>query len=129
MVKCWNCKHLITAYSGKTVYEKRFENLLIELLRRRYGTARIDLYYWADRGRFYDFSVLIDNLETNTSDFTQYTREFNNQFFNFIKNFIEQANRTAHSIDIIEDPDNLEKIRDMVNQYCLLLCEVIRRIR
>ena len=107
---------------------KLFENLLIELLRARYGTTRVDLYYWADRRRFHDFSVLIENLEDNIGDFAEYTREFNAQFFTFIRSFAEQSNRTAHSIDIIEDPDALEKTKDLINQYCLLLCIVISRL-
>jgi len=107
---------------------KLFENLLIELLRKKYGTSRIDLYYWSEKARFHDFSILIDNLSQNVADFRSYTSQFDQPFFTFIKNFKEQANRTAHSIDIIENPDDIEKMKSLVNQYCTLLCNVIRMI-
>lgn len=107
---------------------KLFENLVIELLRAKYGTSRIDLYYWAAKGRFHDFGVLIENLEQNVGDFASYTSAFDNNFFQLIKNFKEQANRSAHSIDIIENPDDLVKIKPQINQHCNLLCDVIRRV-
>ena len=108
---------------------KLFENLLIEVLRSRYGTSNINLYYWPERRRFHDFSVLIENLSQNVSDFTSYTSQFDQHFFAFINDFKEQANSTAHSIDIIEDPDIIDKMKDLLNQYCNLLCDVIGRIK
>jgi len=108
---------------------KLFENLLIELLRTKYGTSRIDLYYNESKRRFNDFSVLIKNLSDNVSEFQMYTLEFNNYFFNFLDNFREQANRTAHSIDIIEDHDKIDELSTSINHYCTLLCDVIRRIQ
>lgn len=107
---------------------KLFESLLIELLRVKFGTTQIDMYYWADRGRFHDFSILIENLENNVGDFRQYTSSFNQDFFTFLKNFRERASNAAHSIDILLTPNNIDKIKDMVNHNLALLCNVIGSI-
>ena len=107
---------------------KLFENLLIEMLRVRYGTTNIDLYYWEDKGRFHDFSVLTENLESRISDFRSYTDAFDQRFFDFLKSFREQANRPAHSIDILTDPNDFENKKSEINHYASLLCDVIRRI-
>lgn len=108
---------------------KLFENLLIELLRTKYGVSRIELYYDTSRGRFNDFSILINNLKDNIDDFQIYTQEFDQEFFNFLNEFREHANRTAHSIDIIENNTRIENKANYINHYCQLLCDVIRRIR
>ena len=42
---------------------KLFENLIIDILRRKYGTSELALYYDPSRGKFHDFSVLIRNLD------------------------------------------------------------------
>ena len=107
---------------------KLFENLLIELLRRKYGTARVEIYFNTAESRFNDFSVLITNLSNNVRDFSSYTSGFDQSFFNFLSNFREQANRTAHSIDIIEDFQRIEKLANLINQYCDLICGVIGKI-
>jgi hypothetical protein len=100
------------------------------LLRKKYGTSRINRYYNpSQEGRFLDFSILIDNLDNNRRDFAQYTSSFDNAFFDFIRNKIrKQANANAHSMHIIDDPNEIENIRNETDQYCRILCDVIRII-
>jgi hypothetical protein len=107
---------------------KLFENLVIELLRTRYGTAELPLYYDANRGRFQDFSILLDNLRGKSADFRQYTTGIDDHFFSFITDLRERANSNAHSIDVIREPKYFEDNKDMLNQYIVLLCDVHRRI-
>jgi hypothetical protein len=106
---------------------KLFENFLVEILRKKYSTTRIDQYYDINQGRFKDFSILIENLEKNITDFNSITQGLDQAFFDFLKTFKDQANRNTHPIDIIED---FKKISDLttLNQYCVFLCDVIRRI-
>lgn len=108
---------------------KLFENLVIELLRKKFGTTQVDLYYWTEKGRFHDSSVLIENLENHVEDFRQYTSSFNQDFFMFLKNFRERANSAAHSIDVLLSPNSIDKIKDMINQCLALLCSVIGSIQ
>jgi hypothetical protein len=106
---------------------KLFENFLVELLRKKYTTLRIDMYYDINQSRFKDFSILIENLEQNVQDFNNITQGFDQAFFDFLKKFKDQANRNAHSIDIIEDFQKINNLTNL-NQYCVFLCDVIRKI-
>jgi hypothetical protein len=108
---------------------KLFENLVIELLRTKFGVSELDLYYKTDEGRFHDFSKLIENLENRANEFRPYTDSFDQRFFDFLKNFKEQANRSAHSVDIFTQSDSFEKIKAEMNHYTSLLCDIIRRLQ
>ena len=106
---------------------KLFENLLVELLRKKYRTTDVSIYYWTDKGRFHDFSLLIENLEKKVVDFKTVT-SFDQAFFDFLKQFKEKANRSAHTIEIIQTSEELEKQKKQINHYLNLLCFVIERI-
>ena len=108
---------------------KLFENLIIELLRRRFGTSDVSLYYWTGHHRFHDFSVLIVNLESKANDFRTYTSGFNQGFFDFLKKFKRRANTNAHSIDVLQDSKRIDDIKDTVNNCIDLLHTVIGRIQ
>jgi len=47
------------------------ENLLFNLFQYKFTPKRLELYFDKGRGRAEDFSVLIDNLKSNTSDFPE----------------------------------------------------------
>jgi hypothetical protein len=71
---------------------KLFENLIIDLLRHKYGERlpQIDLYYSTKNQRFHSFSTLIHNLETNVDDFKIYNVGFQwdrsrGDFFKFLR--------------------------------------------
>jgi hypothetical protein len=67
-------------------------------------------------------------MEQNVQDFNPTTQGLNQDFFDFLKNFKEQADRTTHSIDIIEDFRKINDLADLLNQYCVFLCDVMRRM-
>jgi len=48
---------------------KLLENLIIDILRKKYGTHDLQLYYDSSRGRFHDFSVLLKNLDSKKEEF------------------------------------------------------------
>lgn len=55
--------------SLSVLIRKLFENLIINILRKKYGTQDLPKYYDASKRRFHDFSVLLKSLESNISDF------------------------------------------------------------
>lgn len=107
---------------------KLLENLVIELLRRKFGTSDVSLYYWTGRRRFHDFSVLIENFRSRAADFSSDTSGFNQDFFDFLKKFKRRANRNAHSIDLLFDASKIEGLKGTLNNCINLLCTVIGRI-
>lgn len=79
---------------------KIFENLLIDLLRARYGMKRLELFFWKERGMHHSLSVLIKNLSENVSDFRPFTSAFDDEFFKFLNDLREKAGASAHSIHV-----------------------------
>jgi hypothetical protein len=52
---------------------KLFESLLIDILRGHYGNQEIRMFFNPDRAMYHPFSVLIENLEENLTDFQHYS--------------------------------------------------------
>lgn len=88
------------AFSLSILIRKLFENLIIDILRRKYRDARIDLYYDTSRGRFHDFSSLLKNLDDNKNDFKYITSELDANLIRRINKYREIGNSSAHSIDV-----------------------------
>jgi hypothetical protein len=55
--------------SLSVLIRKLFENLIINILRKKYGTQGLPKYYDTSKRRFHDFSILLKSLESNISDF------------------------------------------------------------
>ena len=108
---------------------KLFENLIIDLLRTRYGVKKLELFYNEDKGMHYNLSTLIENLKDNISDFKMFTRAFNDDFFRFIHDLREKAGGSAHSIDISTNSKTLYNWKDAINQYTKLLRSVIQKVK
>jgi hypothetical protein len=85
---------------------KLFENLLIDILRKKYGTHELSEYYDAPKRRFHDFSVLLKNIDKKKADFHYISPNLDTAFIAELNKYREYGNAGAHSIDInlkIED--------------------------
>jgi len=79
---------------------KLIENLLIDLLRTKYGMKKIDKFYNKDKGRHHDFSKLLENLDKDLTIFRPYSSAFEKPMINFLNKLRENSNSSAHSIDV-----------------------------
>lgn len=78
---------------------KLLENLVIDVLREKYGTSDLTLYYNPSQGRFNDFSVLLKNLDEKKTDFHYITPSLDKDFVSTLNKYRETGNSGAHSID------------------------------
>lgn len=78
---------------------KLLENLLIDVLRDKFGTDRIQIYYRSNNGRFQNFSTLIENFEDNLIDFEHLSGGLDSDFIDELNAFRQYANAEAHSIE------------------------------
>jgi len=79
---------------------KLIENLIIEILRKKFGMQNINLFFNPHEYRFLAFRKLMENLEDKKGDFLPYSQSFNNQsLYQTIEKFIDVGNGAAHSID------------------------------
>jgi len=79
---------------------KLLENCLIDVLRRRYGMANVNLFYSVHKGYFNDFSTLLETALTNIKDFVHVKDSFNEDLVKQIDTFREQGNSSAHNINL-----------------------------
>ncbi len=81
---------------------KLFENLIIDILRKKYGTRELVLYYDPSRRRFQEFSVVLENFRKKKEDFLHITDKVD-MVINDIQEYRETGNANAHSIDVKTD--------------------------
>jgi hypothetical protein len=85
--------------SLSVLIRKLLENLLIDILRKRYGASDLSLYFDTSKHRFLDFSILIENFKSRKTDFQHVTPSLDNKLVGEINSYKEMGNSGAHSID------------------------------
>jgi len=108
---------------------KIFENLLIDSLRTKYGTADLNLFYWKQRRRFHDFSKLLSNFKDNLPDFLPYSSALNSKVITMLERFKEFGDSHAHSIEVLPTTESIEKQKEEVNYLIHLLYELVSKIK
>jgi hypothetical protein len=108
---------------------KLLENLLIDILRKKYGTSELSLYYDTTRRRFQDFSVLVENLRAKESEFHYITDRLGKSIKD-INAYRELGNVSAHSIDVDTGQimDDLDKKKEKANYLVQLLLSTRSKI-
>lgn len=79
---------------------KMLENCMIDILRKRYGMTNVELFYDTRRGRFHDFSILLETAHNKIGDFIHVKDSFNEDLLKQINDFREQGNSSAHNINL-----------------------------
>lgn len=116
------------AMSLSILIRKLIENLIIDILRKNYGTAQIDFYYNPNRGRFHDFSVLLKKLDEVQTDFHHVTQNLDTTFIRELNDYRETGNSSAHSIDSNISIGEFNSKKDDINNKVKLLIRVFNNI-
>lgn len=116
------------AMSLSILIRKLIENLIIDILRKKYGTAHIDFYYNPDRRRFHDFSVLLKNLNDRRNDFHHVTQSLDEAFIRELNEYRETGNSSAHSIDTNINIEIFKSKKDDINNKVKLLIRILNHI-
>jgi|GEM_PF-1203300 len=107
---------------------KLLENLVIDILRKKHGTANLTLYYEPSRRKFNDFSVLLQNLDDKKADFHYITPSLDKSFINDLHRYRETGNSGAHSIDTNLTVEQFKADRDKINYLVRLLLKIFQRL-
>jgi hypothetical protein len=107
---------------------KLLENLVIDILRKKYSTAQLELYYDPSRGRFNDFSVLLQNLDAKRGDFRHISASLNKSFIKDLNRYRETGNSGAHSIDTKLTVEQFVAEKEKINYIVQLLLRVFRQL-
>jgi len=108
---------------------KLLENLLIDLLRTRYGMKNAEFFYNTEQKRFLEFYQLIDKLNKSRADFSPFTSGFDDNFFQFINRFRENANSNAHALESFYDKEEIEKDKKKLNHNIKIITNSISAIK
>ncbi|MCC6603633.1 MAG: hypothetical protein IT327_10505 [Anaerolineae bacterium] len=115
--------------SLSVLIRKLFENLIIDILRKKYGTEELELYYDPRRRRFQDFSVLLKNLEAKQPDFHHISTNLNQNFIIQLNWYRETGNSGAHSIDTDKVAmESYKDKKDEINRNIHFLVRVLQNI-
>ncbi len=88
---------------------KFLENLIIDIIRKKYGMQKVELFYDTGRRRFLGFEALLKNLHDRIGDFAAASPVFDEAFLKKIDEFREQGNSSAHTIEMNLRREDLEK--------------------
>lgn len=105
---------------------KLFENLIIDILRKKYGTSDLVLYYDKSSRRFQEFSALLKNFDAKKSDFHYISTQLDSKLISDINNFRETGNSGAHSLDASLTLETFKK--DKINYLARLLLRLLQNI-
>jgi len=121
----YTTKHSI---SLSILIRKLFENLIIDILRKKYGTTDLSLYYDRSKRRFHDFSILLKNIETKLSDFHHISPNFDKKFLQELSEYREYGNTGAHSIDVNMKLEYFTERKEEINHKVKLLIRIFNLI-
>lgn len=113
--------------SAVQILSRKFlENLIVDILRKKYGMQRIELFYNTSRRKCHGFEVLLKNLHDRIDDFIGISPAFNDDFLKKINKFREQGNSSAHTIELNLDKEELEKDAKDLEYIIKLLVKVLK---
>lgn len=120
-----NTTYRIGIYDSTLVLSRKLiENLIIELLRKKYDTDRLELYYDTDIKQFQNLNTLKENFEENLGDFEHYSDSMDSDFISLIDEFRHTANRGAHSIEVSLTQDEMDEYSDNLKKIVPVLFRV-----
>jgi len=118
--------------STMVLVRKLFENLLVDLLRQRYGTKQVEIYYWIENHMHHSLSTLIRNLKDKFDDFQIYNEVFyrdKDDFLKFLGEIKEGGDRSAHVLELLKDSDKINAWKPSINKYSDLIVRVIQKMK
>lgn len=110
---------------------KLIENLLIDLLRTKYGHSEgdIDLFYDTENRQFRRFSTLIENIQTNMGDFEYYSDRMDDEIISEIRELKNGGDASAHSIELAPSEEIMEEYQSKANDLADILSYTLNNIR
>lgn len=105
------CYQLEISDATLMLTRKLIENLLIDVLRKKYGTDKIEIYYDIDSSEFHSLYELIEKFRELQSDFEHHSSEVGDDFIRELNSIRKPSNAEAHSIETDVSDDEMEDYR------------------
>lgn len=110
---------------------KLVENLLIDLLRGKYGHSggNIELFYDTNNRQFRRFSTLVENLNENMEDFEYYSDRMDDDIIPKIKELKGGGDASAHSIEVSPSGSTMNDYQSKADVVVDILSYTLRKVR
>ena len=112
---------------------KLFENLLVDLLREKFGEKEIELYYSINDNRHHSLSLLIKNIRSKFDELKKYDETFyrdREDFMRFLQDIRQHGDASAHVFSHFEKNMNKNKtLKPLVNKYSSQIVQLIQKIK
>lgn len=111
------------AYSATIVMVRKIvENLIVDLLRQKYGTNGISLYYLVEQRRFRNLSELISNLRSRIDDFDIFG--LRRRHLDIFEKLREAGNADVHSVIDQSTKEDLMELQSIAQKAVKILLTV-----
>jgi hypothetical protein len=107
---------------------KLIENLLLDILMRRYTTKKVDIFYDTEHRKHRGFGLLIEEFSERSEDFDQYTTASQDDIVDLMRDIKYSGDASAHSIEEEFTSDELEELSEKGTRAAELLFRLKREI-
>jgi len=102
--------YIYEIYPGVSIFSRKLlENLLIDILRKKYGMKNVELFFDTKHRRHHSFNVLLKNFVEGLDDFKIIIPSLDYSFINKINKFRETGNSAAHTLEINIKKEEIDK--------------------
>jgi hypothetical protein len=110
LINLINQAYSIEFYPAVLIFSRKIlENLLVDILRKKYGMPNIDMFYMTSKGRFQGFNTLLKNFDDNLGDFQHIIPELDSNFVKQINEYRESGNSSAHTLELNITKEDVDK--------------------
>ncbi|MBZ9688264.1 hypothetical protein G9F72_018185 [Clostridium estertheticum] len=105
---------------------KFMENLMIDILRKKYTAQSIEIYYDVNNHKCHSFSQIVSNFENKLEDFKNIEKNLDTAFIKRVNSYRDSGNSTAHSISIKFGTLEISKLKESSEEVEYIIKLLIR---
>lgn len=121
-----NACYQTSSYNATVVLSRKLlENILIDVLRARFGTgAGMHLFFQKDRSQFDSFSTLIDNFKQEIEHFQALSDAADSDLIDDLHKVRHRGNGGAHSLEKEITEQDVEKLGPIIEKTATILFDL-----
>ncbi|WP_287586593.1 hypothetical protein [Candidatus Borrarchaeum sp.] len=105
--------YMYELYPAVVVFSRKLlENLLVDVLRKKYGRHDVELFFDINHNRFHIFNILLKNFKDHINDFKPIIPHLDHNFIDKINIFRESGNSAAHTLEVHLSKGEIDNNKD-----------------
>jgi len=129
LIELINKCYVYEIYPAVLIFSRKLlENLLVDILRKKYGMQNVELFFDTNRRRFRSFNELLKNFKDRLEEFRVIIPNLDNKFIEKINEFREVGNSSAHSLECTIPKEWLDEKREELEYVVKVLIRLYKHI-